>query len=71
MKGRADAARRDADDRTALAYATAYFTRSTKKEKLGDYLLSARKRASSPAEMLDVLREFQARGAKMKFRQVH
>lgn len=71
MKGRSDAAKRAADDRTALAYATAYFTRTTKKVNLADFLLASRKKAITPADMLQVMREFQARGANMRFRQVH
>jgi anthranilate phosphoribosyltransferase len=70
-KGKAEKAKRDADDRTALAFATAMFTRSTKRERLADYLIASRKRATTPADMLAMMREFQARGANMNFRQVH
>lgn len=50
---------------------TAYFTRTDKKVRLADYLVSARKKAQKPVEMLAVLREFQSRGANMNFRKLN
>jgi anthranilate phosphoribosyltransferase len=71
-KGRGDAAKRRADDQTALAYMTAFFTRTTKKVNLADYLIAAKsKKAQTPAEMLEAFRQFQDRGAKMNFRKIN
>lgn len=75
MDGAALAAKRKQDADISLAWHTAAFNAATKGKKglgkLSSYL-DARKpaKAQTAAEMLEVFREFQARGAGMKISRV-
>jgi len=75
MEGAALAAKRQSERDVSLAWHTAAFTAAAKAgklKKLDHYLKQPRRRpAQTPSDMLAVMREFQARGAKMTFKQVN
>lgn len=73
MGGRAKAALRETEDRIAVAYMTAVFTRTERLRKLDFYLKKARppRKARTPEEMLAVLRQFHAGGAPLSIREIN
>ena len=75
MEGAALAAKRQFESEITLAWHTAAFNAATKSKrglkKLDDYLPKRRGREQSAGEMLEILREFQARGAKMDIKRVN
>ena len=76
MEGAALAAKRQQDADISLAWHTAAFNATTKGKKglkgLSHYIGDKKPgKAQTTSEMLEVFREFQARGASMKIRRVH
>ena len=73
MEGRARAAKQAFDLSIAQAWHTAAFARTKKLKKLSDYLKAtgAPAKAQTPAEMLEVFKSFQQRGAGMTIRRVN
>ena len=72
MKGRAKAAKSAFDLAIMQAWHGEAFARSKRLEKLSKYLGSKeRVRPQTPAEMLEVLRSFQSKGAGMNIRRVN
>jgi hypothetical protein len=72
-KGRGDAAKRRADDATVLAWRTALFTRTEKKLRLSDFLVSTleKRREQTPDEMLAVFRTFVEMGTPLNIRKLN
>jgi hypothetical protein len=72
-KGKAEASKRRADDTTALAFMTAFFTRTEKRVRLKDFLIAAKKkpRKMTPDEMFAVLLQFRDGGAPIDIREAN
>jgi hypothetical protein len=70
MDGRTRAAKREADAALSLAWHIEAFARQKKLKPLNQ-LLSIKPKAQTPADMLDALRQFQARGVPMNFKQIN
>lgn len=74
MDGAALAAKRKHENDLSLAWHTAAFggaAQAGKLKKLDHYLPKRSRRQQAPTEMLAIMREFAARGAKMTFKQVN
>jgi hypothetical protein len=74
MEGAARAAKARHESETALAWQTASFSAAAqagKLKKLSTYLAPRQAKAQTPAEMLEVFRTFQSRGAPMNIRQIN
>jgi hypothetical protein len=70
MDGRHRAAKRESDAMLSQAWHTEAFARSKKLKPLHQ-LLAAKPKAQTPADMLDALRQLQARGVPMNFKQIN
>jgi hypothetical protein len=63
-------AKRESDAMLTQAWHTEVFARSKKLKPLHQ-LLGTKPKAQTPADMLDALRQFQARGVPMNFKQIN
>lgn len=70
MEGVRKRLQRERDDRIALAWETAAFTRTERLKPLKQYLGNGPAKRQAPSEMLAALRAFQAAGANMTIRRV-
>lgn len=70
LQGAARAAKKNHEAMLFQAWHTEAFARTKKLPKLTD-ILGEKRKAQTPEEMLDVFRQFQARGAGMTIRQLN